>query len=349
ELDAQTWILELFHGPTAAFKDTGAGVLAALVRAALEDPSQPRPPGRAIVIAATTGDTGAAVAAAFEGLDGLDVVLLYPRGKISAFQERHLCSFGNSVRTFAVDGDFEDCARIARETTADERYAGERWWLPANSVHPLRLLPQAAHFLWAAQRLLERGVQRPAFVVPSGNAGHLTAGLAARAAGLRASAWLAAHNANRGLVDWLATGRFDASPAKATWSNAMDIAAPGNRARMASLLRAEPAVLEGASIDDDATLGALAQLQLEHDYAACPHTAVGWAALQARRLREPARKERPAVLLATAHPAKFEAARRAAGLAPAPLPAALGHLAAAPETSGEALVGGADELHQRLA
>ena len=348
ELDEHTWILELFHGPTAAFKDTGARVLAALVRAALEDPASSRPSGRATVIAATTGDTGAAVAAAFGTLAELDVVLLYPRGKISAFQERHLNSFGGSVRTFAVDGDFEDCARIARETTTDVRYFGKRWWLPANSVHPLRLLPQAAHFLWAAQRLSEHGVQRPAFVVPSGNSGHLTAGLAARATGLRASAWLAAHNANRALVDWLATGRFDASPAKATWSNAMDIAAPGNRARLASLLRAEPAVLEGASIDDEGTLQALRQLQLEHGYAACPHTAVGWAALRARRLRDPAWRERPAVLLATAHPAKFAGARTAAGLDPAPLPAALGHLAAAPETSGEALVGGAEELHQRL-
>lgn len=349
ELDAQTWILELFHGPTAAFKDTGARVLAALVRSAMQDPAVPRASGRATVIAATTGDTGAAVAAAFEGQDELDVVLLYPRGKVSAFQERHLCSFGNSVRTFAVEGDFEDCARIARETTADERYAGKRWWLPANSVHPLRLLPQAAHFLWAAQRLDERGVQRPAFVVPSGNSGHLTAGLAARAAGLRASAWLAAHNANRGLVDWLTTGRYDASPAKATWSNAMDIAAPGNRARLATLLRIEPAVLEGASIDDDATLAALAELHRDFGYDACPHTAVGWAALARRRRSDARWRERPAVLLATAHPAKFEAARRAAGLAPAPLPPSLSSLAERPAVSGEALVGGADELHMRLA
>ena len=348
EVDARTWILELFHGPTAAFKDTGARVLASLVRSGLQDVGLPRPSGRATVIAATTGDTGAAVASAFEGLGELDIVLLYPRGKISAFQERHLCSFGESVRAFAVDGDFEDCARIARETTADERYRGKRWWLPANSVHPLRLLPQAAHFLWAAQRLKQKGVGRPAFVVPSGNSGHLTAGLAGRAAGLRASAWLAAHNANRGLVDWLSTGRFDASATRATWSNAMDIAAPGNRARLASLLSAESARVEGVSIDDDGTLRAMAQLQLDHGYAACPHTAVGWAALQERRLQDPAWQERPAVLLATAHPAKFEEARRAAGLPLVPLPPALGHLTESSGAAGEALTGGAEELHRRL-
>lgn len=347
-LDERTWILELFHGPTAAFKDTGARVLAALVEALLVRDGVRRPAGRATVIAATTGDTGAAVAAAFEGVPDLDVVLLYPRGKISDFQERHLCSFGDGVRAFAVEGDFEDCARIVRETLVDERYAGKRWWLPANSVHPLRLLPQAAHFLWAAERVAREGVTEPAFVVPSGNLGHLTAGLAARSGGLRASAWLAAHNANRGFVDWLEGGRFAVPPTRSTWSNAMDIAAPGNRARLAECLGQGPVELVGESVDDGATLAALAELQNDFDYAACPHTAVGWAALARRRRGDARWRERPAVLLATAHPAKFEAARRAAGLAPAPLPTSLRPLDERPAVSGEALVRSAEELQARL-
>jgi len=348
ELDERTWMLELFHGPTAAFKDTGARLLAGLVGEALARVNQPRPAGRPTVIAATTGDTGAAVAAAFEGVGDVDVVLLYPRGRISVFQERHLCSFGDRVRAFAVDGDFEDCARVVRETVSDPRYRGERAWLPANSVHPLRLLPQAAHFLWAADRLRARGVASPAFVVPCGNLGHLTAGLAARSGGLRAGAWLAAHNANRGFVDWLERGRFEPRSARSTWSNAMDIAAPGNRARLVECLRAQPTELAGESVEDAETLEALSELERDFGYVACPHTAVAWAALARRRMQEARWSARPAVLLATAHPATFEAARRAAGLAPAALPPALASLAGRPAVSGEALIGGADELHRRL-
>jgi threonine synthase len=355
QLDEHTWILELFHGPTAAFKDTGARVLATLVEAALADDACARPAGRATVLAATTGDTGAAVAAAFEGVADLDVVLLYPRGKISPFQECHLLSFGAAVRAFAVEGDFADCARLAGEITAHEALLRERWWLPANSVHPLRLLPQAAHFLWAAERLEAHGVAAPAFVVPSGNLGHLTAGLAARLSGLRSSGWIAAHNANRACVDWLAGGRFEARATSATWSNAMDIAAPGNRARLAELLRHEPAELVGESVNDGETLAAMAELQRDHGYGACPHTAVGWAALRRRRDREPAWRGRPAVLLATAHPAKFAGARRAAGLEPLPLPPALEALDRAANGEdrasndrGEARVAGLEELQRWL-
>lgn len=361
-IDERTFMLELYQGPTAAFKDTGAQVLARLLELAWkygDDAVIRRDAGRPTVLVATSGDTGAAVAAAFEDHRDFEVVLLYPRGRISDFQAKHLHSFGSRVHAFEVEGTFDDCARLAREVRADVRYRGRRQWISANSIHPFRLLPQAAHALWAASKLRDLegraesdlGLRSGAtLVVPSGNLGHLCAGLAAQAAGLRVGAWLAAHNANRAFVDWVNAGALGQPQAVSTWSNAMDIARPGNFERLASVLRAsEPsATVLAESIGDDETLEAMQLAHSGFGLELCPHTAVGWAALERQRRASPEVRERPAVLFATAHPVKFAAARRAAGLAPCPPPSALAEVVAGSERPGQTLSGGADELHKRL-
>ncbi|PZA08732.1 MULTISPECIES: threonine synthase [unclassified Meiothermus] len=313
------YVLELFHGPTLSFKDFGARTMARLMQYFLARRGE-----RRIILVATSGDTGSAVADGFAGQDNIEVVLLYPKGKVSEVQERQLIVRRRGVRSFAVEGSFDDCQRMVKEAFVDPQLSH----LPlssANSINIGRLLPQTLYYLWAARQLGGGAVN---FCVPSGNLGNLTGGVLAALMGQPVPRFLAAHNANHFFPDFLA-GRAEAyqfHPTLATLSNAMDVGAPSNFERLYTLLGADRlrAWVWGTVVLDDATLGRMRQTHAQHGYVACPHTAVGLEAVA--RYRAAGADPTPIITLSTAHPAKFpHAVAQALGLA-APKEAALEEL-----------------------
>lgn len=320
-LSGDRWLLELFHGPTLSFKDVGARAMARLAGRALR-----RRGGEATVLVATSGDTGSAVADGFSGVPGVRVALLYPRGMVSDVQERQLVAARPGVRAFAVEGDFDACQRLVKGAFADPTLSG-LGLTSANSINIGRLLPQMLYYLWGALQLArDHGVAHaPYLVVPSGNLGNLTAGLLAEASGLATAGFLAAHNANDFLPGFLAGRRAagDFPATVATLSNAMDVGAPSNFERMRAWLGDGLAARVAAvSIDDGATLQRMRVTAEGDGVVVCPHTAVGLEALARRRAAGDAPEGAPAIVLATAHAAKFpDALRRATGGAPPSAPA----------------------------
>jgi threonine synthase len=319
-------ILELFHGPTAAFKDVGARSLARLMEAALARRGQD-----ATILVATSGDTGGAVADAFAGLGRLNVVLLFPKGGVSDVQEAQLTAARPGVRSLAVDGTFDDCQRLVKGAFADASLKGLRL-TSANSINVGRLLPQSLYFLWgAAQARLRLGGEEPLrLVVPSGNLGNLTAGLLAQRMGLPGVSFVAAHNRNDFFPRYL-QGRaqpFGFAASVATPSNAMDVGAPSNFERLHALFGDQlPQLVAGQAVDDETTLRRMGSTYRHFGYLACPHTAVGLEAAA----RAAASAGSTALVLATAHPAKFpEAVQRATGVLP-PVPAVLAAFRDAPK------------------
>lgn len=322
------FVLELFHGPTAAFKDVGARSLARLMQQALE-----RRGGSATILVATSGDTGSAVADAFAGLSRLQVGLLYPSGGVSRVQEDQLTARRPGVRAFAVEGTFDDCQRMVKEAFSDPALASLAL-SSANSINVGRLLPQTLYYLWGAlQARRSLGSEDDlTMVVPSGNLGNLTAGLMAQRMGLPGVRFVAAHNRNDYFVRFL-DGRAEAygfGASVSTLSNAMDVGAPSNFERLhedlGQQLREQ---VEGETVDDATTLQRMRVTYEKHGYLACPHTAVGleaWSRVKARTAAE-----RRGVVLATAHPAKFpESVQRATGVTPT-APAALAAFQTAPK------------------
>lgn len=316
KLSDDRYVLELFHGPTAAFKDVGARSMARLMDATLA-----RKERRATVLVATSGDTGSAVADAFSGADNVAVALLYPQGRVSQVQERQLIARRPGVTAFAVAGTFDDCQRLVKGAFGDPALA-DLGLSTANSINVGRLLPQIVYYFWAVARLaLDHDVERPAqVVVPSGNLGNLTAALLATDMGLDFASLSAAHNANDYFVRYL---NSEAEPysfpgSVATISNAMDVGAPSNFERLYSLagddLRRR---LSATAVDDESTLERMKRTYEVDGYLACPHTAVALEALERLRLANGSGRPSPALLLATAHPAKFpEAVQRAVGITP---------------------------------
>lgn len=294
-------VLELFHGPTAAFKDFGARFLAACLQ------RLPNPDGRPLtVLVATSGDTGGAVAAAFHRRPGFRVVLLYPLGGVSALQERQLCCWDDNVATFAVHGGFDDCQRLVKEAFADPALRDSFALSSANSINVGRLLPQLAAFAAASLQLrAERGGDA-SFVVPSGNLGHAVACLWAREMGLPIGDVVLAHNANRAVPDFFADGNWRPRPSVATIANAMDVGDPSNMERLRALYPDRSAMttrLSAVSIDDDAIRERIRAEHRRSGRAFCPHTAV--AAEAWHRLPGAVRERGRWVIVATAHPAKF--------------------------------------------
>jgi threonine synthase len=301
EIGDGIWVLELFHGPTLAFKDVGARFMARLMARWAGD--EPRP---LTVLTATSGDTGGAVAQAFAGLEGVRVAVLYPCGKVSPLQEKQFTTLGGNIQALAVAGDFDDCQRLAKEAFRDEGLRAELRLTSANSINIGRLLPQMFYYFQAAARLPE-GAGPPLFSTPSGNFGNLTAGLMARAVGLPCRGFVAATNVNDAVPRYLESGRYRPERATATLSNAMDVGDPSNFERMLWLfdhdLERMRRVVAGSRHDDGETGHAMRRVHEEHGYLLDPHTAVGYLGLRQRlaALSEPA----PGVVLATAHPAKF--------------------------------------------
>lgn len=312
-------VLELFHGPSCAFKDFGACFLASLM-----DAYCARAARKVTVLVATSGDTGSAVAQAFRGRVHVRVVILYPSGRVSELQERQLTTVGGNVTALEVTGSFDDCQRMVKEAFRDPALRSRHTLTSANSINPGRFLPQAFYYLWASQVMGGEPGGPPVFVVPSGNLGNLTAGLYGWKWGMPAAGFLAATNANDALPRYLATGRFDARVSVLTLSNAMDVGDPSNMERLRDLFHDEPAraapLLAATSVTDAQTVAAMRVAWKRYGYVMDPHTAVGYSALTSDTGRPPGS---PVVLLSTAHPAKFvDTVRDALGLEPE-LPPAL--------------------------
>ncbi len=295
-------VLELFHGPTAAFKDFGARFLAACLERQPHDPDRP-----VTILVATSGDTGGAVAAAFHGRPWARVVVLYPKGLVSPRQEKQLTCWGGNVRALSVQGTFDDCQRLVKEAFADGALR-ERFELSsANSINIGRLLPQAAYYAAASLERFRADAAAPAFVVPSGNLGNVLACLWARTAGLPIADIELAHNANRTVPEFLGSGEWRPRPSVATLASAMDVGNPSNMERLRHLhpdWRALAGTLRAHAVSDEAIRAAIRRDFREWGETWCPHTAT--AAQVWRELSEARRGGRHWVLVATAHPAKFE-------------------------------------------
>jgi threonine synthase len=300
QLDEGRFVLELFHGPTLAFKDVGARFMARLMAAL-----RPTDDRVLTVLTATSGDTGGAVAQAFLGLPRTQVVVLYPEGMVSPLQERQFTTLGGNVRAVAVAGTFDDCQRLAKQALADPDLRQDSLLTSANSINIGRLLPQVFYYFhgWAQ---LPDPTADVVMAVPSGNFGNLTAGLMAQRLGLPVARFVAATNVNDAVPTYLRTGTFRPRASVPTLSTAMDVGDPGNFPRMLALYEGNVAkmrqVVIGSAYTDEDTRRAIAEAFARHGYVLDPHSAVGYAGLEGARARRPGAV---GIVLATAHPAKF--------------------------------------------
>jgi threonine synthase len=315
-------VLELFHGPTAAFKDFGARFLAAALTRLRRGAVRPLK-----ILVATSGDTGGAVAAAFHRQAGIEVTVLFPKGLVSPTQERQLTCWDGNVRSLAVRGRFDDCQRLVKEAFADPALS-ERFELSsANSINLGRLLPQAAYY-WSSSLAIWRAHGEPAsFVIPSGNLGNATACVWARQLGAPIDAILLAHNANRTVPDFINQGLLQPRASVATLSSAMDVGNPSNLERLISLFPDAArlrGVVSAVSIDDEATRARIRSDLQRYGRVWCPHTAVAAEAFS--RLSAERRAHGRWVLVATAHPAKFREIVEPLVDRAVPLPASLASL-----------------------
>ena len=303
KLDERTYVLELFHGPTLAFKDFAARTMGRLMAKLL------RKPGETLhVLTAISGDTGAAVADGFFGVEGIQVWVLYPSGKVSPLQEKQFTTLGGNVTALEVDGTFDDCQRLVKHAFVDKKLRKRMNLTSANSINIGRLLPQMVYYARALAQLQEKGLSnKPVFVVPSGNFGNLTAGILALHMGMPAGRFFAATNKNKTFVDFLESGHYEPRPSTPTISNAMDVGNPSNFERILDLFNKDLGSILSAvladSVDDDETRVTILQTWKDFGYIADPHTAVGLKAWQRRKSEF--FDTTIAIVLATAHPAKF--------------------------------------------
>jgi threonine synthase len=314
--------LELFHGPTLAFKDFGARFLAQVLARIVR---RRKITGRLTVLTATSGDTGAAVAKAFHRVEPIDVVVLYPAGRVSALQERLFATLGDNVRSFAVQGSFDDCQALVKACFVDPALHGRLKLTSANSINIARLYAQACYYFEGVARA---GIDSPVIAVPSGNFGNLTAGLIAARLGLPIKALVAATNANATVSEFVAGGEYRPRPAVATLSNAMDVGDPSNWPRILALFGGDPAAvrqsLRAGSLSDPETREVIRELA-DAGYRVDPHGAVGYRVLE--RTLQPGES---GIFLATAHPAKFKQIMEEILRQPIPLPPALAEALARP-------------------
>jgi len=309
-------ILELFHGPTLAFKDFGARFMARLLGYFVRGETR-----MLTVLVATSGDTGSAVAHGFLEVPGIRVVILYPSKRISEAQEKQFTTLGENITALEVAGTFDDCQRLVKQAFSDAELNKRAWLTSANSINIGRLLPQMFYHVAAYRQLPVASV--PLIVsVPSGNFGNLTAGIFAKRIGLPVAKYVASTNANDVVPEYLRSGEYRPRAAKATYSNAMDVGNPNNFPRLLDLCRNRLEYVQreiwGHGAGDEETLAAMKMLHDKFGYISDPHTAVGvlgWAAYKSQH-PDPAQ----GLVLATAHPAKFaDVVKKAIGTAP-PLP-----------------------------
>lgn len=316
-------VLELFHGPTAAFKDVGARFLAACLARLAGD--RPR-----TVLVATSGDTGGAVAAAFSGRPEFRVVLLYPRGRVSDRQEAQLTCWGDNVLSLRVDGDFDDCQRMVKEAFGDAALREHAGLTSANSISIGRLLPQAAYYAWAGLAVWRATGTAPGFIIPSGNLGNSLACLWARRCGLPIGPVVLATNANETVGEFFAGGEWTPRATVQTLATAMDVGNPSNMERLLHMAGSPEAARGEASavrVSDAEIRAAIRTGPARYGRTWCPHTAT---AVRAWELLPTEAAQRPWVVVATAHPAKFEDVVEPLVGAEVPMPPALAALMARP-------------------
>ncbi len=292
------YVLELYHGPTAAFKDFGARFMARAMSYFLGDK-------KLTILVATSGDTGSAVAKGFYGLPNIDVVILYPSGKVSPLQEKQLTTLGKNITALEINGTFDECQALVKEAFMDDEVKG---WLDlssANSINMGRLYPQSFYYLWAYQQIKATGT--PIFCTPSGNFGNITGGLIAKKMGMPVNKFIAATNINDTVPEYFETGVYRPRPSVMTYSNAMDVGNPSNFARMLAIYGGKDAMLEdmaGYRVTDEEVAQTMKDVYSKYNYLLDPHGAVAYKAVQ-NYIEETGDTKTPFIFLETAHPAKF--------------------------------------------
>jgi threonine synthase len=295
-------LLELYHGPTVAFKDVGAGFLAACLsrlEGNVDDPLT--------ILVATSGDTGGAVAAAFDGRPGMRVAVLFPDGRVSERQAHQLCCWSDNVLSLKVKGSFDDCQALVKGAMADADLAGKHRFSSANSINIGRLLPQSTYYADASLRHFRRTGNQPGFIIPTGNLGNAFACIMAREMGLPIGPVILATNANRTIADYFATLEWLPRASLQTLASAMDVGDPSNMERLRHLVGEADVLRERVgvvSVDDEQIRTAIRQDHADFGFATCPHTAT--ATWTWRHLDPDVAASADWILVATAHPAKFE-------------------------------------------
>lgn len=300
QMTGRVYSLELFHGPTLAFKDVGARFMSRCLGYFSKDNNE-----KVIVLVATSGDTGGAVANGFYEVGGVEVVILYPSGKVSAVQEKQLTTPGGNIHTLEIEGNFDDCQKLVKEAFADPELSTELFLTSANSINIARWLPQQFYYFFAWKQWKEKD-RPPVISVPSGNFGNICAGLLAHASGLPVKHFIAACNANDTIPRFFQTGNYDPKKAVATLSNAMDVGNPGNFMRIMEIFEQRLGELKkfmsSYSINDEKTIETIKTVYSDYNYLLDPHGAVGYAVLNAYLDKHPGEK---GIFLETAHPVKF--------------------------------------------
>ncbi|MDD7200723.1 MAG: threonine synthase [Sphaerochaetaceae bacterium] len=295
-LGPERWVLELTHGPTCAFKDFGARFLAYSMEKLLEKHGR-----RLTILVATSGDTGGAVAAAFHGRKGINVKVLFPKGRVSERQKKQLTCWGDNIESYEVDGSFDDCQKMVKAAFMDRSL--KDWGLSsANSINLGRLLPQSVYYAYSSYLFRAATGKKPVFIVPSGNVGNCTGAYWAFQMGAPIERITLALNANRTVLDYLESGTYAPRASVQTLANAMDVGAPSNMERLLNLYpRFEDfkKMVSATSVSDDEIRKTIKQTWEEDHYIICPHTAT------AERVRRDKFADKPTIIVSTAHPAKF--------------------------------------------
>lgn len=303
EISQRIHVLELFHGPSLAFKDFGARFMSRVMGYFLREGEK-----ELDVLVATSGDTGGAVALGFLGVANTRVTILYPKGKVSPIQELQLTTHGQNIRAIEIDGTFDDCQALVKRAFNDPELKERLRLTSANSINISRLIPQTFYYFNAYAQLQRQGFSEVVFAVPSGNFGNMGAGMLALKMGLPVKQFLAATNVNDTVPSFLSTGVYQAKPSIQTWSNAMDVGDPSNWVRIMDLFEGNreglKKVLTAYSYNDEETLDAIKQVHADYGYIMCPHTAIAWLALKQWMNEHPDEKA-TGVFLSTAHPCKF--------------------------------------------
>ena len=292
--------LELFHGPTLAFKDIGARFMSRCLGHFVKDQDR-----KVTVLVATSGDTGGAVANGFYGVDGVEVVILYPSGKVSPVQEKQLTTLGKNIHALEIEGNFDDCQRMVKEAFTDETIKKKRFLTSANSINVARWLPQQFYYFFGYKQWADK-TNPPVISVPSGNFGNICAGILANSSGLPVSHFIAACNANDIVTRYLQTEKLETKEAVATLSNAMDVGNPSNFIRVLEIFHHQfpelKSRLSSYSITDEETVNTIREVYQQYNYTLDPHGAVGYLALKRWLGTHP---EAEGFFLETAHPVKF--------------------------------------------
>ena len=294
------YTLELFHGPTLAFKDIGARFMSRCLGHFSKESSQ-----KITVLVATSGDTGGAVANGFYDVPGVEVVILYPSGKVSSVQEKQLTTLGKNIKALEVEGTFDDCQQMVKQAFMDEDLKAKMFLTSANSINVARWLPQQFYYFLAWKQWKFKD-NPPVICVPSGNFGNICAGLLAQKSGLPVKHFIAATNANDIVTRYLQSGIYQSRKAVATLSNAMDVGDPSNFVRILELFQREYGIVKGAlsseSVSDEETVQTIEKVKRSYNYLLDPHGAVGYAVLKKYLDVHTADK---GIFLETAHPVKF--------------------------------------------